>query len=51
MHRSYFSDFRTQWGRSGFDGDVEAREAGRSGICVKIPNLKLKANNNVAYAA
>ena len=40
------------WGRNGFDGDVEAWEASRSGYCVKKPDLKLNANNNrLAYAA
>ena len=32
----------TTWGRTGFDGDVEAWEASRSGNCVKIPTFKFK---------
>ncbi len=38
-------------GRKGFDGDFEVFGASRGGSHVKIPNLKLNANNNLAYAA
>ena len=39
------------WGRTGFDGDAEPREAGSGERRLKSSILKLNANNNLAYAA